>query len=244
MTARAIGSSVAGTATVVGFNWPKYLAAGALLAVAATADRLGLPGPIRSILWLGGVLGAVWAATSLAATWWVYDHSRVYDEVAKNLGPLGDWASVHCGFDESTPTLTRAIGCGPVQVVDLAIGSSASLRRARGRQVLEGCLHRPEAPALAPSSLDSIFVTFAAHEVRDRTDQRDLFSTVARALRPGGRLVITEHLRDLANFAVYGPGALHFQHASTWRARAVEAGLALDRDSRITPFVHRMVWTR
>ncbi len=236
--------SVAGTATVVRFNWPKYLAAGAVLLAAATAGRLGLPGQVRAVLWLGGVLGATWTATSLAATWWVYDHCRVYQQVATNLGPIGDWATVHCGFDEATPTLAQEIGYGPVEVVDLAIGSSASLRRARGHQLAAAGQHQPEAPALTPGSLDSIFVTFAAHEVRDLTDQRALFFEMSGALRTGGRLVITEHLRDLANFAVYGPGALHFQHGAIWRARAAEAGLSPESHRRITPFVHRMEWTR
>jgi SAM-dependent methyltransferase len=242
MSVVGLQRSVAGTMTVVRFNWPKYLAAGAILLAAAIAGRLGLPGQVCSVLWLGGVLGAAWSATSLAATWWVYDHCRVYQQVA-NLGPIGDWATVHCGFDDATPTLAEEIGYGPVQVVDLAIGSSASLRRARNHE-LAVARHRPEAPALTPGSLDSIFVTFAAHEVRDLTDQQALFSELSRALRTGGRLVITEHLRDLANFAVYGPGALHFQRAAIWRARAAEAGLSPESHRRITPFVHRMEWTR
>jgi len=97
---------------------------------------------------------------------------------------------------------------------------------------------------LAAGSLDSIFVTFAAHEVRDLAVQRALFSVLARALRPGGRLVITEHSRDMANFAVYGPGALHFQPLATWRARAAEAGLAGLGQVSITPFVRRIVFQR
>jgi SAM-dependent methyltransferase len=244
MSAVGFRPSVAGTMTVVRFNWPKYLAAGALLLAAAAAGRLGLPGQICSVLWLGGVLGAIWTATSLAATWWVYDRCRVYQQVATNLGPIGDWATVHCGFDDATPGLAEEIGYGPVQVVDLAIGSSASLRRARRHELAGAGRHQGEAPALAPGSLDSIFVTFAAHEVRDPADQQALFSELSRALRTGGRLVITEHLRDLANVAVYGPGALHFQRAAIWRARAAEAGLSPESHRRITPFVHRVEWTR
>ena len=48
----------------------------------------------------------------------------------------------------------------------------------------------------------------------------------------------------LANFAVYGPGAMHFQPLATWQARAVEAGLSIDSTTAITPFVHRMVCRR
>ena len=71
------------------------------------------------------------------------------------------------------------------------------------------------------STLDSVFVTFAAHEIRDRAAQRELFGELRRVLRPDGRLIVTEHLRDIANVAVYGPGAFHFQPAGTWIDRAV-----------------------
>ena len=98
--------------------------------------------------------------------------------------------------------------------------------------------------ALATGSLDSIFLTFAAHEVRDLAGQRALFSDLRKALRPGGQLVITEHLRDVANFAVYGPGAMHFQPLATWQARAAEAELPIDGHATITPFVHRIVCRR
>ncbi|MEZ5164943.1 MAG: hypothetical protein R2695_00080, partial [Acidimicrobiales bacterium] len=65
-----------------------------------------------------------------------------------------------------------------------------------------------------------------------------------RVLRPDGRLIVTEHLRDIANVAVYGPGAFHFQPAGTWIDRAAEAGFELASDVSITPFVHRMLWNR
>ncbi len=97
---------------------------------------------------------------------------------------------------------------------------------------------------LAEGSLDTIFVTFAAHEVRDLGAQRALFGELHRALRPGGRLVITEHVRDLGNFAVYGPGTFHFQPLATWRWRTAELGMPFQSDETITPFVHRMVWAR
>ena len=96
----------------------------------------------------------------------------------------------------------------------------------------------------AVSSLDSVFVTFAAHEVRDTAGQRALFTTMGRALRPGGQLIVTEHPRDAANFAVYGPGALHFQPLATWHARAAEAGLTQTGQMSITPFVKQVVFRR
>jgi SAM-dependent methyltransferase len=235
--------TAAGTVKVVRFNWPKYAAAG-FLAAASTAAMAAVPGPITAMLWLIGGTGAIWTVTSLGATWWIYDRQRVYDQVAVGLGPVGDWASVHAGFDDATAILAAVIGRQPQDVVELSVGASPSLGRAREHGSHDEVTGATDDIPLATASLDSIFVTFAVHEVRAGPDQRALFHELRRVLRPGGRLVVTEHLRDLANLAVYGPGAFHFQPAGTWIGRAAEAGFDVAGDRSITPFVHRMVWRR
>ena len=87
-------------------------------------------------------------------------------------------------------------------------------------------------------------MTFAIHEVRDPESQDLLFAELHRALRPSGRLIVTEHLRDGPNLAVYGPAVLHFQTGQTWFDLAAEGGFAFVSDTKLTPFVHRLVWQR
>ena len=219
------------TVKVIRFNWPKYAGVLAIVLAAAASTVLGAPLPVRAALWLACLPGVGWTASSLVATYWVYDHRSVYRRLTTGLGDLGEWAAVHAGFDDSVPALISSIGRSPVAVTEVA---GPSLRRARA--LTRGTV---SAAALAAVSADSIFVTFAAHEVRGLAAQQDLFGQLRGALRPGGRLVITEHARDLANFAVYGPGAMHFQPLATWSAWAAEAGLSVESDTSITPFVHR-----
>jgi hypothetical protein len=227
------------TVKVIRFNWPKYAGVLAIVLAAAASTVLGAPLPVRAALWLACLPGVGWTASSLVATYWVYDHRSVYRRLTTGLGDLGEWAAVHAGFDDSVPALISSIGRSPVAVTEVAGPAGPSLRRARA--LTRGTV---SAAALAAVSADSIFVTFAAHEVRGLADQRALFGELRRALRPGGRLVITEHARDLANFAVYGPGAMHFQALATWFARAAEAGLSIESDTSITPFIHRLVCRR
>jgi len=228
------------TARVILFNWPKYLGAVATGTAALAAVAAGAPRWIRYPLWMASASGGFWTLTSLAATWWVYDHRKVYEQLTAGLPEIGDWAAVHAGFDESVPALRACIGRPPAAVAEIATTPGASLRRARKLTGHSGA----GGLSLTSGSLDSIFVTFAAHEVRDAAQQRALFAALRHALRPGGRLIVTEHSRDAANFAVYGPGALHFQPLGTWYARAAEAGLTEAGQVSITPFVRRVEFRR
>jgi hypothetical protein len=232
------------TLKVVRFNWPKYLAAGVLLVGAVVARTANASIVLSCSLWALGSLGLLWTGTSLVATWWVYDHRHVYRHVAAGLGDLGEWGTVHAGFDDATAVLRRVIERPPTAIVELAAPAGPSLRRARRwTQHLSSRLSWADF-RLTDGSLDTIFVTFAAHEFRNLDLQRSMFIELHRALRPGGRLVITEHPRDLRNFAVYGPGVFHFQRVATWYERSAELGMLLRGDETITPFVHRMVWVR
>jgi len=244
VTATADGFTVAGTAKVVRFNWPKYVLVAGLVAAAVVAGAVGAPWPVTASLGLVAGAGATWTVTSLVATWWVYDHRRVYDQVAVGVEPIGTWAGVHAGFDDATAGLTRVIGHGPATLVELSMHAGPSLRRARGVDDHVAAPGAPDGLPLTTGALDALFVTFAAHEIRDPDDQRALFGELRRALAPGGRLIITEHLRDAANVTVYGPGALHFQTWRNWTRRADDAGLTLVSAVAITPFVRRGEWRR
>lgn len=231
-----------GTWKVVRFNWPKYAAVAAALAVACAWTTARLPAAGSVVLWTVAGAGTLWTGTSLLATWWVYDHVHVYDHVSSGLGPVGRYATVHSGFDDATRPLECSVGHGAVAVVDLHVVPRGSLRRARGAPA-PGRGSRGTLP-VESASLDSIFMTFAIHEVRSIEDQRALFCELHRVLAPGGRLIITEHLRDAANLGAFGPGALHFQPRSRWAARAREARFELVLEDRVTPFVRRLAWQR
>jgi SAM-dependent methyltransferase len=229
-----------GTRKVVRFNWPKYVA-GALCVVAAWAwTAVGLAAAV--LLWIAASAALSWTITSLIATWWVYDHRRIYDLVGCELGPVGRYAAVHAGFDDATAHLVRSFGYEPDTVVDLQVASRGSLGRARSETIAR----RPTTCTLPirTASLDSIFMTFAVHEVRPARDQEALFCELHRVLAPGGRLVVTEHMLDAANVGAYGPGALHFQPAARWTHRARSVRFNLVSDVRLTPFVRRLVWQR
>jgi len=118
-----------------------------------------------------------------------------------------------------------------------------SIKRARRRK--GGAQH---AEQVDPSSLpmrdaecDGIFLIFAAHELRNREDRQKLFLEVSRSLMAGGHVIVVEHLRDIANFLAYGPGAFHFHSRKEWHASWHSTGLEVDHEISITPFVRSFI---
>lgn len=79
---------------------------------------------------------------------------------------------------------------------------------------------KPDALPLSDNSSELTVVTLAAHEVRDASQREALFRELARITKPGGRLIIAEHLRNLSAAAAFGPGLFHFYPRSTWMTLA------------------------
>ena len=77
----------------------------------------------------------------------------------------------------------------------------------------------------------------AAHEIRDRGERIGFFRGLRRVLRPHGRVIVTEHLRDFANIIAYSVGAWHFHPRGEWLATFDAAGFRVAREFRNNPFI-------
>jgi SAM-dependent methyltransferase len=241
-----------GLRRIVAFNWPKLVVAGAS-SVAGVVIATLTPSPALALLALAGAALALYGiVAALAVSWWVYDHSDLHEW--RWLAPLmphgaGRWALVHAGFDETGPLLPAALGGTAATVVDLSPwlpDPAPSLRRARRRHPAPPAGATPATPEalplgpLANDTCDTVLLVFAAHEVRDPHQRDRLFAELHRVLRPDGRVVLVEHLRDGPNFVAFGPGALHFRSRRTWLDAAGRAGLVLAGETTKTCFVRGM----
>jgi len=212
-----------GVSNIVRFNWHFFaLAAAAMVAVAWAS--LGLDGNLRLagfsiIAALGGLM-----AISLCVSFYVYDRSSLYefawlDSIA--LGPGGAMLNIHAGLDETTSSLRERYPEAEWTVMDFydpAKHTENSIKRAR-------TLYPPsphdiqvstaELP-VAADSIDAVFVILAAHEIRDEQERHAFFKELHRVLKPEGRIIILEHLRDVPNFCAYFVGAFHFLSLKSW----------------------------
>jgi SAM-dependent methyltransferase len=250
MTAPAPQGSFAGVVKIVRFNIAFYVAS--LLGIAGTFALLALhllPRWLELAALCAAALAAYWTLSSLLVSWYVYDRAGVtrWNWLPAQLRATPRrWANIHAGLDESTSELVRLFPGTEGAVVDIydaAEMTEPSIARARLMYPAFGpfLTGRSDALPLPSQDRDTIFLLFAAHEVRDAVRRTQLLREAARVLIPSGQLVLVEHLRDWKNFLAFGPGAFHFHSARLWQNSIHGAGLAIERQHPITPFVRCFV---
>lgn len=233
-----------GVGNVVRFNWPFYALALGLAAGLALAATLSPPA-LRPWLWLALTALLLPVLSSLAATIWVYDLSPLYrlHWLPVVPPPGATILSLSAGFDEISPALQQYYA--PAQLLaadfyDPARHTEASIARARRAY--------PPVPNTIPvstsaplpwltASIDATYAFLAAHEIRDAAERSAFFRELGRVTRPGGVIIVTEHLRDLPNFLAYNIGFLHFHSRRAWLATFAQAGLHVRQEVRLTPFI-------
>lgn len=230
-----------GMLAIARFNWPFYAAAFGVLLIAVLAFAYFL------LIASGVIAGCVYFLIgSLGVSHWVYDVSDLYRwkwlERALRNSRLREMVLCHSGFDEASAMLKQKFPDVSWRVIDhydpLTM-TEASIRRARK-------LFPPTAGTLAAkfnawpledSSVDVVFGMLAIHELRSDAERVAWFAEARRCLADDGRVVLVEHVRDLANFVAFGPGFLHFHSVAAWQKSWVSGGLKRVDDFRITPFV-------
>ena len=235
-----------GVRQIVRFNWPFY--AGAMTAITLAipvADRLPITASGRTLLYSATGLAAFWILASLAATWTIYDRSPLmrWDWIPSVLERRPRvWVNIHAGLDASSPALRRLFPAARGRVFDIfddRIMREPSIARARrfaSNAVPAESVDFRQLPA-ASTSVDVALLLLAAHELRTDESRSALFAELRRVLTCDGRIVVAEHLRDLPNFAAFGPGFLHFHSRRTWTWCFRNSGLTIETEFPITPFV-------
>lgn len=245
-----------GTMSTLVYNWPIF--AGALFfGVIALLVSTLTPDPWHWILLMSG-LGTLGLMLSiLATTFFVYDwgDKRDYDRLAE-LGQL-DQANVvidvTAGKLRGTRGLLTHFQQGHYFLIDIydpqKMTDYALLRARHMEPPLETkhrIYRRPGAASKLPvphNWADIIYCHFSLHEIQDEADREALFTEFVRVLKPGGRLLIAEHGRDLFNLVSFGPGVFSFFTPATWSNHMQKAGLKVRHHERWRGLVHLWVAT-
>jgi len=236
--------SLQGVKNIIRFNWHFYALSLTLLA------GLFVTGFLSNGMWTVYVFAAIaliiiTLAVSLLVSWYIYDYSGLYslrwlDEIA--IDTTGRMVTINAGFDETSALLVRKFPAKELIVFDFynpTRHTEVSIRRARkayppypGTKTI----NTDQLP-LPDGSIDTVFAIFSVHEIRDKEEQVRFFTELKRVLQPVGRIIVTEHLRDIANFMAYTIGFFHFHSKRSWQSVFGRAGLVIEKEVKITPFV-------
>lgn len=261
-----------GVANIVRFNAPVYATAALVCALGLLLVVLGpqllelVAGagarPLGDAAQLGGlvrVLGATAALSafvlttgSLVASYLTYDRSGLYTWACLDPHlptPLARVVHVHTGLDETSATLRAKLPHAELHVFDASAPAAQpepSIARARRLTSLyPGTVAVGLGPLpLAEGSVDLLLLPMAAHEVRDATTRARWLAELSRVLRPGGRVIVVEHLRDLPNTLAFHVGVLHFLSRRAWHRTFAEAGLVRVHEGHVTPLLALFVLER
>lgn len=229
---------------VVRFNWPKYLV-GIVVVFAAALAACTTAGTTSSILTGAAALAGVALILPLLASHLIYDRSDLYTLSWLNRFPstwTGSVLNINAGFDETSALIRKRLPNCVLEVVDFydpKLHTEASIERARQAYTsFPGT--RPvgtDFKPLAEKSMDLALAFLSLHEVRNPQERIEMLLAINRILKPDGRLIITEHMRDLPNFIAFNFGYLHFHSQATWLDVFDHSGFQVESTSKTTAFL-------
>jgi SAM-dependent methyltransferase len=237
---------------IAGYNWPLYVAAGLGVVVCGTLALIpGVPTPVRWAGAIGAGVAAWYAAASFLAFHWMFDRSQLLcgqwlkQELAEEPAR---WIQINVGLEETTLPLEEVFAGSAGKTLDLydpAVMTEPAVTRAKQDKSQAASVPvRPEALPVEDAWADLVVVTLAAHEIRNAVKRELFFRELRRIVSPTGKVVLVEHLRDLAAALAFGPGIFHFFPRSQWLQTGSRCGLELVGERSITPFVRVFVYRR
>jgi len=232
-----------GVLNIIRFNWHFYAFSASLVLLIFLIQHfffsLGITGTILlSLIVYSTIL-------SLAVSAYIYDFSDLY-----KLSWLSDLQydkhekiiTIHAGFDETSILLKSKFENCELLIADFydpAKHTEVSIKRARKaypplsntQQV--STTHLP----LQDNLVDKAFAILSAHEIRNEEERIIFFKELHRVLKLSGKVIVTEHLRDTANFLAYNIGFFHFHSRATWLRTFRSSGFELSKEIKTTPFI-------
>lgn len=234
---------------IAGYNWPLYATAAVAVVVGIVLACLAdLPTPLR---WLGGAgaAAAAWLACgSFGAFHCMFDRSELLagrwltEELAQSPGR---WVQINAGLEETTLPLAEVFPAAEGKLLDLydpSVMTEPAVTRARQQKAGTTESAQPESLPVADGWAELVVVMLAAHEIRDSQKRERFYQELRRVVSPAGTVIVVEHLRDLAAALAFGPAIFHFFPRQEWLQLGQRAGLEVERERSITPFIRVFVY--
>ena len=237
-----------GVSNIIRFNWHFYTLS-LLLILSLVGLRIIVAHPYNFYLSLLAIFIGVSVFFSLLTSFYIYDLSTLYtlswlDFIQDNLSQ--EIVTINAGFDETSVLLQRKFQTAHLHVFDFFnpdLHTEVSIKRARKAYPAYPNTQTIETSAipLQNQTANYIFLILAAHEIRHDIERIHFFKELNRILKPSGKIIVVEHLRDTINFLAYNIGFLHFLSEATWTSTFTKAELSICRQLNVTPFITTFV---
>lgn len=237
-----------GVANIVRFNWHFYFFS--LLAFTTILLlRHFLPEEFRPVAVWGAIFFSLTIIVSLAVSYFVYDHSNLYDLQWLPNSDFNKLLNINAGFDETSEIIKRKFPNVDLTICDFydeAKHTEVSVRRARAAfpppiSTVKVSTHKLP---FHDATFDNSLAILSAHEIRNKAERVQFFKELDRVTKPTGNIYVTEHLQDLHNFMGYTIGFLHFHSKSTWLETFQLANLTIKSEIKTTPFITTFILSR
>ena len=234
-----------GVLNILSFNRHFYLWGIAVLAgLLLSRFWIDWPGILFWIVIVAFLYGLI---MPLIVSAYVYDFSGYYkfdwlnDLKATNQNAR-NVVNINAGFDETSFILKERFPNADLKVFDFYDPShhtEVAIKRARKVSIVyPGMQHIPsDKIPLDDQAADFIFLLSAVHEIRSHEEKIRFLQECHRICRPGGQLIVVEHLRDFPNFLAFTIGFTHFFSRNTWKDAIARAGFNSIAETKFTPFM-------
>jgi len=231
-----------GVINIIRFNWHFYAASlGTCAALYFVASYLNTA--VQFYAYAACILALMTILLSLLASFYIYDLSSLYQfDWLKLPHSSSTIVNINAGFDETSALVKAKFPNAQLITLDFydpTKHTEISIERARkAYPPFPGTRQVPTSDIqILPKSTDIVLVLLAAHEIRNSAERILFFKELAKILKPNGTIFLMEHLRDFPNFLVFNIGAFHFHSRASWRSDLKNAGLSVEKETKITPFV-------
>ena len=235
-----------GVGNIIRFNWHFYLIAVVLISLLFFLSNSYL---IELKLITNIFLSLIFLnlAVSLLVSWYIYDRSDWYElNFLNELKNPQKILNINAGFDETSVIIQSKFPDSELVVFDFYDENKHtenSIKRARkAYPAYPGTVQiETEKMPENDAEFDLILNILSAHEIRNEKERIHFFREQKRVLRENGKIIVTEHLRDLPNFLAYTIGFFHFHSKKIWLKTFEESGLGIEQEIKITPFISTFI---
>jgi len=230
-----------GVCNIIRFNWHFYLIAGILM-IGLLFFKNQFSHFLEFWLLVGIGLGFLVTLVSLLVSYYVYDCSNLYElDWLENSNDL-TLLNINAGFDETSQLIKNKFPTTNLTICDFydpKKHTEISIRRARKAYPpqLGTFPVKTDSLPFSAAQFDKTIAILSAHEIRDEVERNLFFQELKRVTKPTGNIFVLEHLRDANNFLAYTIGFLHFHSKKTWMDTFSNAGLMIEKEKKITPFI-------